>query len=109
MTTGNLTAGLAFGLFTLLVPVGFAGAEPPSIELPAPLTVPTPGAPRLRLPEMAPPPPSVMLDQIRPLQVPDRSAERPTLNQFPGAETDSDDDEGGSADRSEPRIHLQHR
>jgi len=111
MTTGNFTVGLAFGLFTLLVPVGFARAEPPSLEPAAPLTVPTPAAPKLRLPEMAPPPPSMMLDQIRPLRVPPRS-ERPTLNSFPGAEVDSDEqsDDGASANRNEePRIRLQHR
>ena len=107
MTTGNLTAGLAFMVFASLMPVGLAGAEPPPIEPPAPLSVPTPGAPKLRLPQIAPPPPSMMLDQIRPLQVPDRSA-RPTLNRFPSAEPESDEEAPTDRD-GEPRIRLEHR
>jgi len=108
MRTGKLTVALAFGMVLGPLP-RIAGAEPLTIAPPAPLTVPTPDGPKLRLPEMAPPPPSVMLDQIRPLHVPERSAERPTLNRFPSAETNSSEDDSSSGGEEAPRIYLQHR
>jgi len=105
MATRNPIVGLVFGLL-VLAPAGSAGAEAPPVAPEAPLSVPTPSAPKLRLPEMSPPPPSMMLDQIRPLRVP-RATERPTLNRFPSAAPESDEEAPNDRD-DEPRIRLEH-
>jgi hypothetical protein len=106
----RLLAGLLFGLLTLYsandVTAGLMDAEP------RPLTVPTPSQPKLRLPEVQAPPPSLMLEK-RPLQI-RPSQGRPTLNVLPQTDPDvspSDDlEEPMPADVGERRrpLHLQH-
>ena len=93
-----------------LLPLVPALAQPPTIERiepEQPLTIPTPGGPKLRLPEIAPPPPSLMLDQIRPLTVPPRDS-GPTLNRFPGVEEEAPSDDEVPESEGEPRLRLQH-
>jgi hypothetical protein len=99
----------ALGIVALASSVPFALADPPPLAPEAPLTMPTPAQPKLRVQQMAPPPASLMLDSVRPLQLP-QSQQRPTLNRFPGVEADSNDDSEGMAGQQEeePRIHLQH-
>jgi hypothetical protein len=97
----------ALGMAALVSPLG-ASADPPPLAPAAPLTVPTAVQPKLRVPEIAPPPASLMLDSVRPLQLP--SAPRPTLNGFPGVDPASNEDsEGMAGQEEEPRLHLQHR
>ena len=108
MTTWKMLFGL--GALAALLPLDRALAQPPPIERiepEEPLTIPTPGGPKLRLPEIAPPPPSLMLDQIRPLTVPPRDSV-PTLNRFPGVEAETSSDEEVPDSEGEPRLRLQH-
>ena len=96
------------GLIVVLWPLGQALAVEPQLAPHAPLTIPTPDGPKLRLPDIAPPPPSLMLEH-RPLRVPPKSA-GPTLNRFPGVESgafDGGDSEVPDPD-GEPRIRLEH-
>jgi hypothetical protein len=98
----------ALGIAAIVSPVATA-ADPPPLAPAAPLTVPTPAQPKLHVQEMAPPPPSLMLDSVRPLQLP-QSAPKPTLNRFPGVDPGSNEDSDGMADQEEqePRLYLQH-
>ena len=105
----RLLAGLFFGLLSLHsandVIAGLMDAEP------RPLTVPTPSQPKLRLPEVQAPPPSLMLEK-RPLQIKPTQS-RPTLNVLPQTDPDvspSDLEESMPADVGERRrpLHLQH-
>ena len=107
MRTRNIVVALGIALSAAWVSP--AAADPPPLAPAAPLKVPTPNMPKLRMPDIAPPPASLMLDSVRPLQMP-QSGPRPTLNRFPGVETDPNDDNDGRAagDDDEPRLHLQH-
>ena len=106
----RLLAGLIFGLLCFPsaneVVAGAMEAEP------RPLTVPTPSQPKLRLPGVQAPPPSLMLEK-RPLQIKPTQS-RPTLNVLPQTdpELSPNDDleesmpaDGGERGRS---LHLQH-
>jgi hypothetical protein len=100
----------ALGIAAFVSPVGLTFAvDPPPLAPAAPLSMPTPPQPKLRVPQMAPPPASLMLDTVRPLQMP-QSGPKPTLNNFPGVESDSNDDSEGMAgsQEEEPRLYLQH-
>jgi len=81
------------------------------LSLLGPLIVPTPIGPKLRLPQVQAPPPSLMLEK-RPLQIAPTQS-RPTLNVLPPADPELAPDDGvdesaPSDGGRRPSLHLQH-
>ena len=104
----RLLAGLIFELLCFHsandVMAGVMDAEP------RPLTIPTPSQPKLRLPGVQAPPPSLMLEK-QPLQMKPTES-RPTLNVLPPTDPElspgNDLEEPMPADGGERGLHLQH-
>jgi len=104
----RLLMGLTVGWLSFQSPLGAVGGV--MEDEPRPLAVPTTSGPKLRLPGVRAPQPSLMLDkrslQIKPTQ------NRPTLNVLPQPDVEpsgeGDLEESAPMDLDRRGLHLQH-